>query len=173
MFLFNTSFPNVKPLWPAQDTLVILGGVFLVRFAYTFLTVDRSKEARWMTSLFAVIAALTLGWMMIDTGRFFLQPKTFRIADEFWLVANPILLLGSLFLSIWRRCWELLLYFGFWIGDFGLLVLAQMTTIRNPKSAIQNYQSSPSSRTNSSGVVVPRTRTRCSWKRSSPWWVAP
>jgi nitrate/nitrite-specific signal transduction histidine kinase len=49
---------------PSQDAFLILGGVFLARFAYVFPTQDDSIEARWIFRIFDGIAALALGYSL-------------------------------------------------------------------------------------------------------------
>jgi len=47
---------------PSQDGFLILGGVFLARFAYVFPAREDSDEAKWIFRIFAGIAALALGY---------------------------------------------------------------------------------------------------------------
>ena len=60
-----TIVTNIGTAWdwafaPSQDALLILGGVFLVRFAYTFPVRDQAKEARWVVVFFIVLALAAL-----------------------------------------------------------------------------------------------------------------
>jgi peptidoglycan/LPS O-acetylase OafA/YrhL len=46
---------------PSQDALLILGGVFLVRFAYWYPTNDQPVKARWVVSIYGGLALAALG----------------------------------------------------------------------------------------------------------------
>ena len=61
-----TILTNIGTTWdwafaPSQDALLILGSVFLVRFAYSYPESDQPGEARWVAAffLFLALAALT------------------------------------------------------------------------------------------------------------------
>ena len=58
---------------PSQDAFLILGGVFLVRFAHLYPEKDQPNEARWTVTLFALLAAAAL---------------TFSVSFAFRYIAN-------------------------------------------------------------------------------------
>lgn len=94
MFLHNAVFIFWLPLWPLQDALVVVAGVFMVRFAYTYPQVDRSREARLVTGGLTALALLSLGWVLVDTWRFFREPHSVQVAWPFWLLMPIATLLG-------------------------------------------------------------------------------
>ncbi|MGW8226467.1 MAG: GAF domain-containing protein [Anaerolineales bacterium] len=60
-----TIITNIGTIWdwafaPSQDAMLILGGVFLVRFAYLYPTSDQTREARWVVTFFIVLALVGL-----------------------------------------------------------------------------------------------------------------
>ena len=61
----TTIITNIGTTWdwafaPSQDAMLILGGVFLVRFAYLYPTSDQIREARWVVTFFTVLALVGL-----------------------------------------------------------------------------------------------------------------
>jgi signal transduction histidine kinase len=60
-----TIVTNIGTIWdwafaPFQDAMLILGGVFLVRFAYLFPANDQPGEARLVVTIFSIIALTAL-----------------------------------------------------------------------------------------------------------------
>jgi signal transduction histidine kinase/HAMP domain-containing protein len=49
---------------PTQDAMIILGGVFLVRFAYTYPSNDQPGEARNVTAFFVCLALVALSYSL-------------------------------------------------------------------------------------------------------------
>ena len=62
-----TIITNIGTIWdwafaPSQDAMLILGGVFLVRFAYLYPTNDQAREARWVVTFFVIMALAALAY---------------------------------------------------------------------------------------------------------------
>jgi signal transduction histidine kinase/HAMP domain-containing protein len=60
-----TIVTNIGIAWdwafaPSQDAFLILGGVFLVRFAYLYPANDQPSEARWVLAFFVVLASVAM-----------------------------------------------------------------------------------------------------------------
>ena len=70
-----TILTNTGTTWdwafaPAQDALLILGGVFLVQFAYLYPANDQTGEARRVTVIFAVLALAALSYAIFFALQF-------------------------------------------------------------------------------------------------------
>lgn len=99
MFVYNAIFYSFTPLWAVQDAALIVGAVFLARFAYSFPQEDRSAEARRVVGFFVTLAFFVVGWVLVDSWRYAQNPYGFRIDDSFWfLMPATIPLMTAVFL---------------------------------------------------------------------------
>lgn len=97
---FQTAIPAwTRPLWPAQDALVILGGVFLLRFAYVFPRNDQPREAQRMTLIYLTLVIAAWGTTFFYTWQFYMARTWFYIADWYYaLMPLAILFNVAIFL---------------------------------------------------------------------------
>jgi signal transduction histidine kinase/HAMP domain-containing protein len=99
-----TIVTNIGTSWdwafaPAQDAFLILGGIFLVRFAYLFPENDQPVESRRFIFGYAVIAGLALTYAVIFAIRYFanLPEELQEIQAYYYLTPLSILLLVGVF----------------------------------------------------------------------------
>lgn len=60
---------NIGTIWdwafaPSQDALLILGGIFLARFAYSYPKNDQPREAQWVVTFFVLLALVALTYAL-------------------------------------------------------------------------------------------------------------
>ena len=96
-----TILTNIGTAWdwafaPSQDALLILGGVFLVRFAYLFPTSDQPREARWVVTFFVILALAALTYAVIFAIRYIANlPGDLNENQAFYLL-TPV----AMFISV-------------------------------------------------------------------------
>lgn len=77
---------------PSQDALLILGGVFLVRFAYLYPTNDRAKEARWVFTFFSTIALAAIAYAVIFAIRYIANLPVEISESPLYYLLTPIMI---------------------------------------------------------------------------------
>lgn len=85
-----------------QDTFIILGGVFLVQFAYHFPHYDQPREARTVLTVYVLIVLLALGTVFavgIDAYR---HPEDTITSPEYFWYLMPLAIVLAVFLCIRR-----------------------------------------------------------------------
>lgn len=102
-----TILSNTGLVWdwafaPAQDALLILGSVFLVRFAYLYPTDDQLDEARIITAIFVILALTAVGYALSFAIRYISNlPNDIDENQAFYLI-TPIAIV-ILVLIFFRR----------------------------------------------------------------------
>lgn len=87
-----TIITNIGTAWdwafaPSQDALIILGGLFLVRFAYLFPQDDQPREGRWVFSSFSILAISALVYALSFAIRYIANlPGDLAENQAFYLV---------------------------------------------------------------------------------------
>jgi len=90
-----TLVTNVGAVWdwafaPSQDALLILGGVFLARFAYLYPSSDQSREARWVTTFFAALALVALTYAVSFAIRYIANLPGDLEEDQIYYFLTPV-----------------------------------------------------------------------------------
>ncbi len=108
-----TILTNLGTSWerafaPAQDALLILGGVFLVRFAYVYPHKDQPQEARLATILYSGLALFCLGYALLFALNYFISlPRQLDENRVFYIITPlAVLLVAGLFFRRfyhWRK----------------------------------------------------------------------
>ncbi len=94
-----TILTNFGTVWdwafaPSQDALLILGSLFLVRFAYLYPTSDQPMEARWMVTFFAILALAALTYAASFAIQYFANlPGDLDENQAFYLLTPTAILL--------------------------------------------------------------------------------
>jgi signal transduction histidine kinase/HAMP domain-containing protein len=102
-----TILTNSGAIWdwafaPAQDAILILGSVFLVRFAYLYPSDDQPGEARVITTAFAVLALTSVGYAFSFAVRFISNLPTEVDENPAFYLITPIAII-ILVLIFFRR----------------------------------------------------------------------
>jgi signal transduction histidine kinase/HAMP domain-containing protein len=91
-----TIVTNIGTAWdsafaPAQDAMLILGGVFLVRFAYFYPERDQEREARWVVTFFTLVALAALTYAVIFAIRYIANlPGNIISENNLYYLITPI-----------------------------------------------------------------------------------
>jgi signal transduction histidine kinase/HAMP domain-containing protein len=94
-----TIITNIGIAWdwafaPFQDAMLILSGVFLVRFAYLFPTNDQPSEARLVVTVFSVITLAALSYAVSFAIRYIAYlPKELEEYQAYYLVLPVMIIL--------------------------------------------------------------------------------
>jgi signal transduction histidine kinase/HAMP domain-containing protein len=102
-----TIVTNIGTAWdwafaPSQDALLILGGVFLARFAYLYPQNDRPGEARWVFIFFVLLAAAVLTYAISFAFQYFAYlPGELNENQSFYLITPAAI--GLLVIIFFRR----------------------------------------------------------------------
>ena len=92
--LTNLGTPWSWAFAPSQDAFLMLGGIFLVRFAYLYPQQERSRQARWATWIATAVAVFALGYS-IWFGLRYLASLPIEIGEnDLYYVLTPLVMLG-------------------------------------------------------------------------------
>lgn len=93
--LTNTGTDWAWAFAPSQDAFLILGGVFLVRFAYIYPTADQPAEARVVLSVYTLLAVVSLSYAFIFAIRFLSKiPAQIEENQAYYLLTPLVIVLG-------------------------------------------------------------------------------
>ena len=103
----STLLTNLGMAWswafaPSQDAFLILGGVFLVRFAYAFPDQDNSAETRWIIRVFEGFALLAVGYSLYFAYLYLSSlPVELEEVRAYYLI-TPIVIFGMVLIFFMR-----------------------------------------------------------------------
>lgn len=92
-----TIITNIGTAWdwafaPSQDAFLILGGVFLVRFAYLYPSNDQTREARWVFAFFATVAMVVLIYAVSFAVRYILNLPGDLEENQIFYLLTPVMI---------------------------------------------------------------------------------
>jgi hypothetical protein len=98
---------NIGTIWdwafaPSQDALLILGGVFLVRFAYLYPSSEQSSDARWVITFFVILALASLTYAASFAIRYIANLPGDLEEDQAFYLITPIAIILT-FIVFFRR----------------------------------------------------------------------
>ncbi|MCB0167954.1 MAG: PAS domain S-box protein [Anaerolineae bacterium] len=85
-----------------EDTCIILGGVFLVQFAYHFPVYDQPREARLLLGLYIMLTLVALGTIFGLALEAYRYPESLIISPEYFWYLNPLAILLAIGLCLRR-----------------------------------------------------------------------
>jgi signal transduction histidine kinase/HAMP domain-containing protein len=102
-----TIITNIGTAWdwalaPAQDAMLILGGVFLVRFAYLYPTNDQPREARWGVAFFVVLASVALTYAASFAIRYIAYLPGDLNENQIYYLLTPVAISLTIFVFLRR-----------------------------------------------------------------------
>ncbi len=102
-----TIVTNIGTAWdyafaPSQDAFLILGGVFLVRFAYLYPTMDQPREARWVAIFFSILASVALIYAFSFAIWFFANLPADHRENQLYYLLTPIAIILAVFVFFRR-----------------------------------------------------------------------
>lgn len=102
-----TIITNIGTAWdwafaPSQDALLILGGVFLVRFAYLYPSSDQPREARWVVTFFAIVAIVALAYAMSFAIRYLANLPGDLAENKVYYLLTPVTISLTVFVFFRR-----------------------------------------------------------------------
>ena len=101
--LTNTGLPWERAFAPSQDAFLLLGGVFLVRFAYHYPAYDQPRETRLVTWFFAIVGLGAMGYALFFAIRFLASlPAMINEIQAFYLI-TPLAMVLAIFV-FFKRC---------------------------------------------------------------------
>lgn len=100
--LTNTGTAWAWAFAPAQDATLILGGVFLVRFAYLYPVDDQPGEARTITTIFSLLALIAIGYALVFGVQYLTNlPEQLEENQAYYLI-TPVAILVAVLLFFRR-----------------------------------------------------------------------
>lgn len=104
---FATIVTNIGTAWdwafaPAQDAILILGGIFLVRFAYLYPISDQAREARWVVVIFAILALAALTYAVSFAIRYFANLPGDLAENQIYYLLTPVTISLAVFVFFRR-----------------------------------------------------------------------
>ncbi len=126
-----TIVTNMGTAWdyafaPSQDAFLILGGVFLVRFAYLYPTSDQPREARWVIMFFEILAVVALIYSFSYAIWYFVNLPVDHRDPQLYYLLTPIVISLTVFVFSRRS-----VHFSF------QTLVSSDTVLHRNKSAIQ------------------------------------
>lgn len=98
----NSGVPWDWAISPFQDALIILGGVFLVRFAYLFPSNDQPREARWVVAFFAILASACLTYSFIFAVQYISNLSADLDSNQAYYLMTPLAIVLTVFVFFRR-----------------------------------------------------------------------
>lgn len=102
-----TIVTNIGTAWdwafaPSQDAMLILGGVFLVRYAYSYPSSDQPREARRVVTFFAIAAIVALAYAVSFAIRYVANLPGDLAENQVYYLLTPVTI-GLTVLVFFRR----------------------------------------------------------------------
>ncbi len=102
-----TIVTNIGTAWdwafaPSQDALLILGGIFLVRFAYFYPTSDQPREARWVIAFFTTLALAALTYALSFAVRYIVNLPGDLEENNIYYLLTPVAISLTVFVFFRR-----------------------------------------------------------------------
>jgi signal transduction histidine kinase/HAMP domain-containing protein len=104
---FATIVTNIGTSWdwafaPSQDAMIILSGVFLVRFAYLYPANDQQREARWVVAFFVLLALIALTYAVSFAIRYIAYLPGDLNEDQLYYLLTPVAISLTIFVFFRR-----------------------------------------------------------------------
>jgi GAF domain-containing protein/HAMP domain-containing protein len=85
-----------------QDAFIILGGLFLIQFAYHFPEYDQPREARTVLIVYVLIVLLALGTIFVLGIDAYRNPEKIITSPEYYWYLMPLAIVLAVFLCLRR-----------------------------------------------------------------------